>query len=127
MVCTLYALQLYTSQAANTQSWNQAVGPAEDTVALEEHLRKVGALEVLHSPAPAVSTEQAMSDGQRADFLVKLMSHVRLHLLYVAEKLQEHLVAPEGEMASAASNGQSSSQVMLVVISSILLVIVRVS
>ena len=68
-------------------------------------------MEVPHNPAPTVGTDHALTDGERADFLVKLMSHVRLHLLYLAEKLQEQLRAPEGEMASAASNGQTQAPV----------------
>lgn len=78
---------------------------------LEEFLKKVGAVDVLYGPAPTASTNIPQTDGDRADFLVKLMSHVRLHLLYLAEKLQEQLVAPEGEMASAGSAGQTKSQV----------------
>ena len=66
-------------------------------------------METAHSPAPAAATDHPLTDGERADFLVKLMSHVRLHLLYLAEKLQEQLVAPEGAMAG--SHGQTQSQV----------------
>lgn len=42
---------------------------------------------------------------------MKLMSHVRLHLLFLAEKLQEQLVAPEDQIASADSISQTKSQV----------------
>jgi len=71
--------------------------------ALEDHLKKVGAVQEAHNPAPASGFDRSLTDGEKADFLVKLMSHVRLHFLYLAEKLQEQLVAPEGEMAAAAS------------------------
>ena len=82
---------------------------ADDTNALEHHLRKVGAVETAHSPAPTAAADHPLTDGERADFLVKLMSHARLHLLYLAEKLQEQTVAPEG--AVAGSYGQTQSQV----------------
>lgn len=86
--------------------------PADDTSALEDHLKKVGAVEAVYGPAPTAGTNSPQTDGDRADFLVRLMSHVRLHLLYLAEKLQEQLVAPEeGEMAAAGSMGQTKSQV----------------
>ena len=85
---------------------------ADDTSALEDHLKKVGAVDALYGPAPTAGTNSPQTDGERADFLVKLMSHVRLHLLYLAEKLQEQLVAPEGDMASAGSVGQAKTQVI---------------
>ena len=86
---------------------------SDDTTALEDHLKKVGALDSPYGPAPIAGTHHALTDGDRADFLVKLMSHVRLHLLYLAEKLQEQLVAPEADAAAAASIGQTKYQVML--------------
>jgi len=76
---------------------------ADDVAALEDHLKKVGSVQELHNPAPASGIDRSLTDAEKADFLVKLMSHVRLHFLYLAEKLQEQLVAPEGEMATAAS------------------------
>ncbi len=76
---------------------------ADDVAALEDHLKKVGAVQEVHNPAPASGIDRSLTDAEKADFLVKLMSHVRLHFLYLAEKLQEQLVAPEGEMATAAS------------------------
>ncbi len=76
---------------------------ADDVAALEDHLKKVGAVQEVHTPAPVSGFDRSLTDGEKADFLVKLMSHVRLHFLYLAEKLQEQLVAPEGEMAAAAS------------------------
>lgn len=76
---------------------------ADDVAALEDHLKKVGAVQEVHMPAPASGFDRSLTDGEKADFLVKLMSHVRLHFLYLAEKLQEQLAAPEGEMAAAAS------------------------
>ena len=82
---------------------------ADDVAALEDHLKKVGAVQEMHKPAPASGFDRSLTDGEKADFLVKLTSHVRLHFLYLAEKLQEQLVAPEGEMATAAS---SSGQVI---------------
>lgn len=84
---------------------------ADDTSALEDFLKKVGAVDVLYGPAPTAGTNNPQTDGDRADFLVKLMSHVRLHLLYLAEKLQEQLVTPEGEMAAPGSVEQTKSQV----------------
>ena len=84
---------------------------ADDTSALEDFLKKVGAVDVLYGPAPTAGTNTPQTDGDRADFLVKLMSHVRLHLLYLAEKLQEQLVTPEGEMAAAGTVEQTKSQV----------------
>ena len=83
---------------------------ADDTFALEDFLKKVGAVDVLYGPAPTAGTNTPETDGDRADFLVKLMSHVRLHLLYLAEKLQEQL-APEGETVSAGPVGSAKSQV----------------
>lgn len=66
-----------------------------------------------YSPPPtAGNSNSALTDGERADCLVKLMSHVRLHLLYLAEKLQERLVASEGATATAASIEQTKHQVM---------------
>ena len=76
---------------------------ADDVAALEDHLKKVGAVQEVHTPAPAAGFDRSLTDAEKADFLVKLTSHVRLHFLYLAEKLQEQLVAPEGEMATAAS------------------------
>ena len=75
---------------------------SDDILALEDHLKKVGAVEEPHTPAPTPGLDHSPSDGEKADFLVKLMSHVRLHFLYLAEKLQEQLIVPEGEMATAA-------------------------
>ena len=76
---------------------------ADDVAALEDHLKKVGAVQEVHTPAPAAGFDRSLTDGEKADFLVKLMSHVRLHFLYLAEKLQEQLVAPEEETATTAS------------------------
>ena len=76
---------------------------ADDVAALEDHLKKVGAVQEVHTAAPASGIDRSLTDGEKADFLVKLTSHVRLHFLYLAEKLQEQLVAPEGEMAAAVS------------------------
>lgn len=85
---------------------------AEDISALEEHLKKAGAVDTAHSPAPTRDPDSSLSNGAKSDFLVKLMSHVRLHFLYLAEKLQEQLVAPEGEMATATpAPGSGNAQV----------------
>ena len=75
--------------------------------ALEQHLKKVGAVGVSHSPAPIRSTDRTHTNAAKAEFLVALISHVRLHFLYLAEKLQEQLVAPGSDTATAVcGNGQ---------------------
>ena len=62
---------------------------ADDTTALEDHLKKVGAVPAPYGPPPSAgSSTRALTDGERSDCVVKLISHVRLHLLYLAEKLQ---------------------------------------
>ncbi len=108
LASTDYSLPQYTRASVDTATALNSGLPAEDITALEEHLKKVGAVEVAHNPPPTATTERSLSDGEKADFLVKLMSHVRLHFLYLAEKLQEQLVAPQGEMATAGPGGSSN-------------------
>ena len=100
----LFRLMIYTRHYGHVSEPSYA---AEDIAALEVHLKKVGAVETAHSPAPSVSSDHSPSDGERVDFLVKLMIHVRLHFLYLAEKLQEQLMLPQDDVATAsASSGQ---------------------
>ncbi|KAA6426454.1 MAG: hypothetical protein FRX49_03565 [Trebouxia sp. A1-2] len=108
-----------THLASNVrQALDTAEGMADDVAALEDHLKKVGAVQEVHMPAPASGFDRSLTDGEKADFLVKLMSHVRLHFLYLAEKLQEQLAAPEGEMAAAASgSGQVTGQMQSLTLS----------
>lgn len=76
---------------------------AGDIAALDEHLHKIGVVEVLHGVFPHGDPDAKVSDADKAVVLPKLLSHARLHLLYVAEKLQEHLVSSEAQGTSSSS------------------------
>lgn len=74
-----------------------------DTVALEERLHSTGIVKALHSVFPPPLPDAKLSDADKAMLLPKLLSHARLHLLYVAEQLQENLAAPEAQGTTSSS------------------------
>ena len=74
-----------------------------DIAALDEHLHKIGIVDVLHSSFPSRDPDARMSDADKAVVLTKLLNHARLHHLFVAEKLQEHLVSPETQESPSSS------------------------
>lgn len=76
---------------------------AGDVAALDEHLHKIGIVDTTHSLYPTCSPDIKLSDADTAVVLPKLLSHARLHLLYLAEKLQQHLVSPDTEQAPSTS------------------------
>lgn len=87
---------------------------AGDVAALDEHLHKIGVVEALHSVFPPGDPDAKVSDADKAVVLPKLLSHARLHLLYVAEKLQEHLVSSEAQGTSSSSKVCCFADTMLV-------------
>ena len=77
--------------------------PAGDVAALDDHLYKIGIVKTKHSLYPPSNPDTKQSDADKAVVLPKLVSHARLHLLYVAEKLQQHLVSPEAQESTSTS------------------------
>lgn len=70
---------------------------------MEERLQQTGIIEVLHSVFPPSKPDVKLSDADKATVLPKLLSHARLHLLYVAERLQEHLISTEVQRTNPTS------------------------